>query len=82
MADRNSAYLFAEIFRLIDEEISQPEQRARLADKFWEMSRNYDFDDCQMVSDEALTRLGLASIGVDPDYPGDGPTTLYKKRTK
>lgn len=82
MADRNSAYLFAEIFRLIDEEITDPDRRARLAAKFWAMSRDYDFSDCQMESDEALIRLGLATIGVDPDYPQDGQCTVYKKRNE
>ena len=77
MADRTSAELFSIIFNLIDEHVTDPETRKLLALKFWDASCDYDFDPSQMYCDEALTRLGLAREGVDPNYPDDGPTTLY-----
>lgn len=76
MADRSSAYLFGCIFDLIDECVPEP-KRTEEALRFWKMSREYDFSDSQMESDEVLTRLGLAQKGVDPHYPEDGETTIY-----
>jgi hypothetical protein len=76
MADRSSAYIFGQIFELIDEHVPADKKR-KMALKFWKESRNYDFGPSDMHVDEALTRLGLAKEKVDPRYPEDGPVTMY-----
>lgn len=77
MADRTAAELFGTIFKLLDEEISDPAKRRALAARFWDMQRDYDFSPYQMYVDVALKNLELARVAVDPDYPGDGPVCVY-----
>jgi hypothetical protein len=77
MADRTSAHLFGCIFEIIDEHVKDPQDRKVLAERFWAMSRGYDFSEYQMESDEVLERLGLARKEVDPRYPEDGPVWTY-----
>lgn len=75
MADRTSAALFAEIFDVLASD--EPMDRKALARRFYELSQGYDFSPSQMGCDEALTKLGLLRMGVDPEYPDDGETYLY-----
>lgn len=76
MADRTSASLFAEIFRMLA--CDEPPDRKALAKKFWDESANYDFSPYQLYCDDALIKLGLARRGVDPEFPEDGETILYE----
>ena len=78
VADRTSAALFGEIFTMLAEEFPAGETRDRLAKKFWEMSRNYDFSDYQMDVPEALIKLNLAHMAIDPAYPEDGEIIVYE----
>lgn len=76
MADRTSAALFAEIFKLLAADAPPTDPKA-LARRFWGMRRGLDFSPYQMYCDEALIKLGLARLGVDPEYPEEGETMLY-----
>lgn len=78
MADRTSARLFGEIFEMLAEEFPAGETRDRLAKRFWVMSRGYDFSDYQMDVPEALLKLNLAHMAVDPQYPEDGAIIIYE----
>ena len=70
MADRTSAELFGEIFKLLAE--LDPHDKQERAKKFWEQSRSYDFHPYQMDADYSLLRLGLARRnGVDVVYFDD-----------
>jgi hypothetical protein len=60
MADRTSAALFAEIFEVIANDITDPKRQQELAEEFWEKIGHYDFDFYQMYCDDALIKLGLA----------------------
>lgn len=75
MADRTSAGIFGKIFTLLAD--VTPEKHKELAQEFYEASREYDFSEYQMSCDEALIKLGLAKMGIDPDYPEDGEVILY-----
>jgi hypothetical protein len=75
MADRTSAELFGEIFKLLAGD--GPLDRTALARHFWEKSQGYDFCHYQMYCTEALMRLGLARRGIDPRHPEDGEVMLY-----
>lgn len=76
MADRTSAALFGEIFTILaSKEKIDPK---KLAARFFEMSKEYDFSNYQMGCDEALITLGLAKKGVREEYPEDGEVLLYK----
>lgn len=77
MADRTSAELFAQIFEYLAKQPTT-EERDKFAEKMWGLTGNYDFNAYQIGEDEALMKLGLARRGVDPDYPDDGETVLYK----
>lgn len=55
MADRTSAYLFAEIFQLLAEHELNEKSKY-----FWDLSKDYDFQPYQMYCDETLLKLGLA----------------------
>ena len=56
MADRTSAYLFGTLFEIA----ASGEQLT--GEKLWELmvEGNYDFSECQMGVEDALTKLGLA----------------------
>jgi hypothetical protein len=77
MADRSSAYLFSRIFQLIDQHVQDATTRKKLALEFWKEQDSYDFSPYQLECDEILLKLGLARLGVDPDYPKDGETIFY-----
>lgn len=77
MSDRGSAHLFGRVFELIDEHVP-PQKQAATVKRFWEMSFEYDFAPEDMHCDPALKRLGYAKEVPNPDYPEDGPITVYK----
>jgi hypothetical protein len=81
MADRTSAEIFAAIFEVLATELPEGEKRTQLADRFWAMSRNYDFSDYQMGCDDALIALGLAHRGPDLVYP-DETRTFYGRTSQ
>lgn len=76
MADRTSARLFGEIFQLLAE--NPTEENKLIALKIYDKAGEYDFSWYQMDADESLVTLGLAKRGIDPDYPEEGETILYK----
>lgn len=78
MADRSSAALFGEIFGLLAEHLEPGKVRDQVAKRFWEMSRNYDFNEYQMYCDDDLIKLGLAHRGIDARYPEDGECVIYE----
>ncbi len=76
MADRDSAYLFGLIFKLIDDYV--PDNEAlKVAAKHWAISREFDFSPSQIEANETLKRLRLAKEIVDKRYPEDGPVWMY-----
>jgi hypothetical protein len=77
MADRSSAYLFGEVFRIVAEYVPPGDTRDAMARRLWDLTLGYDFTDNQMNADEALLALGLARRGVDPDWPDEGEVVLY-----
>ena len=77
MADRTSAGLFSDMFEILEKYVPEGEQRDELARRFWDMTEGYDFSPYQMGCDDALLALGLAHLGVDPEYPQDGEVILY-----
>lgn len=74
MADRTSACIFGYFF---EEAARQGEIARPMVGFMWNLARDYDFHPCQMDCDEALLKLGLAKMGVHPDYPDDGEVVLY-----
>lgn len=75
MADRTSAALFSTVFGFLAE---HPDERNKVfAKRLWRETREYDFTSDQMSCDEDLIALGLAKLGIDPEYPEDGETVLY-----
>lgn len=81
MADRTSAEIFSQIFLFIHKNVDDEWRKQMMARHFWDLSWNYDFSPTQMEIDEVLLDLGLAYRGVDPDWPEDGETVLYRDRT-
>lgn len=75
MADRTSASLFCQVFELLASDPTP--QHVAFARTLWDHTYGYDFSPYQMECDEALQALGLARMGVDPQYPEDGPVMLY-----
>jgi hypothetical protein len=75
MADRNSAEIFGTLFEFISQDPMIP--RHELAEKLWSMAQQYDFSWCQMDCDAHLIKLGLAKVGIDPEYPEDGEGIIY-----
>ena len=63
---------------MLAEEFPAGETRERLAKKFWAMSRDYDFSDYQMGVPEALIKLNLAHMAINPRYPEDGEVIVYE----
>lgn len=77
MADRTSAKIFGEVFKyLAGQEPSKG--RDDFAAKMWDMSQEHDFSNYQMGCDKALIELGLAKMGVHPQWPEDGEVVLYR----
>lgn len=78
MADRTSAEVFGEVFRLIHDHVPAGETRDRLATRFWVMSRKHDFHDSLMACDDVLVALGLAHRAVDLHDPERGEKVVYE----
>lgn len=76
MSDRSSAYIIGRVFEMIDKHVPKAQKRKQ-ALKFWKLSLDYDFAPSDMHCDPALKRLGLARMGLDRDYPEDGPIVIY-----
>jgi hypothetical protein len=76
MADRTSAELFGMMFDIVAEELPE-DRREAVALRLWKKSRMYDFSPGQMEVDEALRKLGLARLAVDPRWPEDGECWQY-----
>ena len=77
MSDRTSAEIFGEVFAYLAK--GPIDERAKkFAAKMWKDQWNYDFDPRQMGCDDELIALGLAKKGIDPDYPDEGETVLYR----
>lgn len=75
MADRTSASVFCAVFKLLASDPTP--QHVAFARTLWGHTYAYDFSSYQLECDEALIALGLARMGVDPEYPGDSPVMLY-----
>lgn len=56
MADRSSAGICGEMFRLL----ASSKSKEQIARALWRLQFNYDFSPCQMDEDRALKKLGLA----------------------
>lgn len=76
MADRTSAKIFGKVFNLLAQNPS--EENKALAKTMFNEADNYDFSFYQMECDSSLITLGLAEMGVDPDYPEEGEVVIYK----
>ena len=76
MADHTSAGIFGEIFVRLAK--TPDERNIEFAHWLWGKSMQYDFSPCQMECQDSLVKLGLARRGVDPRWPQDGETWLYK----
>jgi hypothetical protein len=74
MADRTAASLFASIFGLLAEGVTDPKATAR---DMASMAREYDFTPRQMYADKALGKLDLVRKGIDPDDPEEGEVQRY-----
>ena len=77
MADRTSARLFGEVFEILAKYVPAGTERDEIARRYWGLTSDYDFAPYQMGADDALSALGLARRGVDPDWPDDGEVVLY-----
>ena len=76
MADRTSAALLGQIFKLLAE--NPTDEHKRIAQKIWGFSDYYDFSPYQMDADEACYKLGIARRGIHPEYPEDGETYFFE----
>jgi len=77
MADRTSAGLFGKIFTLLAKNPS--EENKKIAREIYKETLDYDFSMCQMYVDDELMLLGLAKIGIDPEYPEEGEVIIYNE---
>jgi hypothetical protein len=75
MADRTSAALFCTIFKELAADLSPGS--VHVAHKIWPFVQSHDFNEYQMNCDDALIKLGLARMGVNPLHPEDGEVVLY-----
>lgn len=76
MADRTSAALFGRIFNRLAQ--NPTDENKKLASEIFDLMGEYDFNEYQMYEDESLLALGLAKMGINPDYPRDGEMIIYK----
>lgn len=84
MADRTSAEVFGEVFRILAKRKNKEEAQA-IAARVWPLTQNYDFTEDQMEVDAELMKLGLAREVPDPDYQGEtvmeyGPAKKTRKK--
>ncbi len=77
MADRASARLVGRIFELLAK--NPTSEHKEIAKEIFAESMQFDFANYQMDADDALIKLGLAKIGIDPNYPEDGEVVIYEK---
>jgi hypothetical protein len=75
MADRTSAALFGKIFSLLAK--NPTDEHKAIAKEIFSFTSEYDFNYYQMDADNELIILGLAKMGIDPDYPEDGEVVIY-----
>lgn len=75
MADRTSAGLFGRVFELLAK--NPTEEHKQMAKEIYEFTGEYDFSPYQMSADEACLTLGIARMGVNPEYPRDGEVALW-----
>jgi hypothetical protein len=75
MSDRSGAALFADVFEYLAR--NPTEEAKAFARHLWEKIGDYDFNPYQLYCDDALVKLGLAHMGIDPEYPDDGERLLY-----
>ena len=75
MADRTSAGLFGKVFNLLAK--NPTSEHKEIAKEIFAEVGNYDFSNYQMYADDALMKLGLAKIGINPKYPDDGEVVIY-----
>lgn len=75
MADRNSAEIFGNQFKLFASRLGASGSHDAViysfAAELWQWSMKCDFSYCQMECDTALIKLGLAREVPDPEYPGE-----------
>ena len=76
MADRTSAGLFGRIFEVLAK--TPTDEHKKIAAEIFELAGDYDFDYREMNAGEACIVLELAVKGIDPNYPEDGETMLFK----
>jgi hypothetical protein len=81
VADRTSAEIFSVMFEYLAKS-PQDARTKKMADYLWSAASGYDFDAYQMGCDKALLKLGLASMGLNPEYPEDGETIIYRDRDR
>ena len=77
MADRTSAGIYGKIFNILAK--NPTEEDKAIAAELWQDKNDFDFSEYQMYADESLITLGLAYLGVHPDYPSDGEVVIYKE---
>ena len=77
MADRTSAEVFGMFFDILAK--NPTGEHKEIAKEVLKKSRSYDFNEYQMYADESLIILGLAHKGIDPRYPDEGETIIYKE---
>lgn len=80
MADRTSASIFSQLFVMLAEEPT--DSNKEMANKIYKLSYGYDFHHCQMDCNDELIKLGLAKIGIDPEYPEEGEVIIYRGKEK
>lgn len=75
MGDTTSACIFHTIFKRL---ASDPtEQHKKWALEFWAEAHAYDFAWIELECAEAMAKLGLARMRVDPDFPDDGEVWFF-----
>lgn len=77
MADRTSAGIYGNFFNILAK--NPTDENKAIAAELWEGKNEFDFSAYQMYADDALIVLGLARMGIDPDYPNDGETIIYNE---
>ena len=75
MADRTSAGIFGSIFGLLA--VDPTSDHKKLAESIYNMTKFYDFNDCQMEANDACIVLGIARMGISLNYPEGGEVVLF-----
>jgi hypothetical protein len=77
MADKTAAGIFGDIFEYLAKNPTGSIENKEFAKVLLGMANNYRFGFCEMDCDDALVALGLAQVGIDPDYPDDDECVMY-----